>query len=59
MELTINEKAKTVTITLPLATFTSKSGKSLMLASTRGNIDAGVEFKGKAVIGSVNVYVKA
>lgn len=61
MTVTINEKEKTVTITLPLNTnpSASKSGKSLLVATTRGNINSGVQFKGKPLVVSVNAYIHA
>ena len=36
----------------------SASGKSRVLASTRGNVDVG-EYKGKRVILGLNCYIKA
>lgn len=49
-------------ITIPLAKNppTSKSGKSLMLATTNGNVKpAGLLYKGKQVSLGVNAYVPA
>ena len=45
-------------ITLPISPRTSKSGKSTVIASTAGNIAAGVEYEGQPVILGVNAYVK-
>lgn len=59
MKLTINEKAQTVTITLPLTQRPSASGKSVLLASTGGNAASGVEFDGREVIVGVNAYIPA
>jgi len=59
MKITINEKAKTVTIVLPLVNTPSKSGKSTLLATTSGNAETGVDFGGQEVIAGVNIYVPA
>jgi len=57
--LVIDEKKKTVTITLPLIHRESKSGKSYVIASTDGNIPFdGVMHKGKTVTCGVNCYIK-
>ena len=37
----------------------SKSGKSLIVASTNGNLATDVEYEGKRVIVGLNAYVKA
>lgn len=36
----------------------SASGKSLVLSSTRGNINTGVEWDGKPIVIGFNAYVK-
>jgi hypothetical protein len=59
MNVSINKKAGTITITLPLAPAPSASGKSLTLASTRGNKTSEVEYEGKQVVIGVNAYVPA
>ena len=60
MTLTIDKKAGTITLVLPLNAkpVPSKSGKSLILASTGGNIELGVH-GGKAVKVGANIYVTA
>ena len=50
------EKNK-LTITLPIEPRKSASGKTLVLASTRGNIRTGLEHEGKEVFIGVNAYV--
>lgn len=55
--LVIDEKAKTITIVLPLGEKESKSGKSLVLATTNGNVPFPAEYKGKPVICGVNCYI--
>ncbi len=45
-------------ITLPVSPRTSKSGKSMVIASTGGNINTAVEYDGKTVVIGVNAYVK-
>jgi len=56
MKVTINEKASTMTVVLPLSPVTSKSGKSLVIASTRGNQKTTATFDGKPVTLGVNAY---
>ena len=57
MEATLDEKGKTLTITLPLTPGMSKSGKSLVIASTRGNVTfPDLTYKGKPVTVGVNAY---
>jgi hypothetical protein len=60
MNLTIDKKAGTVTIVMPLNAkpVASKSGKSLILASTGGNVILGTH-GGKDVKVGLNVYVTA
>ena len=56
MKITINEKANTMTVTLPLTPGPSKSGKSMVIASTRGNQTSTATFDGKPVTVGVNAY---
>ena len=56
MKVTINEKAGTLTVVLPITPAPSKSGKSLVIASTRGNQTTTAVFDGKPVTLSVNAY---
>jgi len=56
MKVTINEKNATMTVVLPLAPAPSKSGKSLVIASTRGNQTTTATFDGKPVTLGVNAY---
>ena len=44
-------------ITLPMQERPSKSGKTIIVASTNGNIPSTVQHKGKIVIIGVNAYV--
>ena len=46
-----------LTITLPVEARKSASGKTLVIASTRGNIRTGLEYKGEQVFLGVNAYV--
>ena len=48
-----------LTITLPITRTISKSGKSVVIASTNGNQPTTLQFEGKTVIVGVNAYVKA
>lgn len=59
-KITINEKDKTITIVMALETQPepSKSGKSLTVASTRGNFKSDVRYKGEPLTVGVNVYIR-
>lgn len=46
----------TLFIELPIETYTSTSGKSLVVASTHGNKQTGVQYKGKGIVLGVNAY---
>jgi len=54
-------KAKIVedelTITMPVEARKSATGKTLVIASTRGNIRTGLEYKNSEVFLGVNAYV--
>lgn len=56
--VSIDEKAGTITLVLPLCTedIPSKSGKTLRVASTEGGMKTGVSYKGGQVTASVNCY---
>ncbi len=55
--VTIDEKKKTVTIVMPLTKPTpSKSGKTMVIATTRGNQRTDTKFDGEPVTIGVNVY---
>ena len=55
----IDDQKKTITIVLALTDPTaSKSGKTLVVASTHGNQASGINLNGKAVIVGVNAYVR-
>jgi hypothetical protein len=56
MKVTINEKTGTITVVLPLTPAPSKSGKSLVIASTRGNQVTAATFNGQPVTLGVNAY---
>ena len=56
MKVTINEKSGTMTVVLPLSPGPSKSGKSIVIASTRGNQTSTATFNGKPVTVGVNAY---
>ena len=57
----IDKKAGTMTITVPMnrKPKPSSSGKSLVLASTSGNVVTDAEHDGKPVIVGLNAYIKA
>jgi hypothetical protein len=50
---------KQIQITLDISPATSASGKSLVVASTHGNMATTEQYKGKPIIIGVNAYVKA
>ena len=55
----IDEKNNTVTITLPLADLSpSKSGKTLRVASSEGNVQTDTKYHGKPVIVGCNAYIR-
>ena len=59
MKVTINEKAKTMTIELPLQEpKPSASGKNMLIATTSGNQKTDSTYKGNQVTVSVNAYFK-
>ena len=59
-EAKIDEKAKTITLVLDMQESTpSSSGKTLVVASTHGNVPTDVEINDKPVIVGVNAYIRA
>lgn len=65
MKVTLNEKAQTMTIEIPLVVDGGKivpklsgSGKTYVLATTGGNIDTGCKFNDKPVKLGLTAYIK-
>lgn len=59
-ELTVTREGDTLMIRIPITAPTpSSSGKTLVIASTRGNQKTGVQIDGKDVYVGVNAYVYA
>ncbi len=59
LDAKIHEQAGTLTLALKLHEPTpSASGKTLVVASTHGNVSAGVKSDGHEVIVGVNAYIK-
>lgn len=59
-QATIDEQAKTITLVLDLQEPTpSASGKTLVVASTHGNVPCDVRVNGKQVVVGVNAYIRA
>ena len=61
MKVTIDQKAKTLTIVLPLRTpaTLSSTGKTLIHATTSGNKESEVAIDGQNIIVGVNAYTYA
>jgi len=60
MEVTIDEKARKMTIVMPLNKNprSSKSGKTMVIASTQGNQRTDAKYQGKEVTVGLNAYFK-
>ena len=59
LDAKIDEQAKTLTLVLRLQEPTaSASGKTLVVASTHGNVPAGVKLNDHDVIVGVNAYIR-
>lgn len=60
MKVSIDKTAKTITVVMPLEEATpSSSGKTMVVASTRGNLVSDAELaKGKPLIVGLNIYYK-
>ena len=58
MNVTIKGSKITIVLDLNVKGTPSASGKSLVYATTRGNIDAGVALGGKDLTIGVNVFAK-
>jgi len=59
MKVTIDEQAKTMTVVVDLEEpRPSASGKTLVVASTRGNVVSGAKLGGKDVVLGLNAYVR-
>lgn len=50
-------EGKTLVIRLPIEPSDSKTGKSITIASTRGNQKTDVEYEGKKIVLGVNAYI--
>ena len=50
-------KDNNLVITVPISPRTSKSGKSLVIASSSGNVQTTTEYEGKPIVVGVNAYV--
>lgn len=60
MNAIIDSKARTLTITIPIQRPTaSKSGKTLVVATTHGNVVTGATVDGKPVTIGLNAYIHA
>ena len=61
MTVALDREKGTITVTLPLYSkpVPSASGKTDVIASSRGNQSAGVKYDGREVVVGVNAYVRA
>lgn len=58
VNVSLDAKKKVLTITLPIEESISASGKSKVIASTRGNLVTSVMYEGKPLTIGVNAYIK-
>lgn len=59
-KLTVDEKAGTITLTLPISPKSKPSDKgNLVIASTRGNKTFDATYKGKVITVGCNAYIEA
>lgn len=59
MECTVDEKKKILTVVIDLEEpHKSKSGATMVIASTGGNQRTGAKYKGETVIVGLNAYYK-
>jgi len=59
-EATIDEDAKTLTLVLEMQEPSpSASGKTLVVATTHGNVPTSVQIDGKPLVVGVNAYIRA
>ena len=59
LEAKIDEQAKTLTLVMRLQEpAPSASGKTLVVASTHGNVPSGAKINGQDVIVGVNAYIR-
>lgn len=50
-------KAKHMVVTIPMIERVSKSGKTILVATTGGNVETGLEFKGEEISIGLNAYI--
>ena len=58
VELLKDGKVDVIVVTIPVTKRPSKSGKTVVVASTHGNQPTGLMIDGKPVILGLNAYVK-
>lgn len=60
IKVEVKEKEGVAIITVPLQKpVASKSGKSMVVGTTGGNVDTGAKYKGNDLIMGLNLYYKA
>jgi len=55
--MNVEIKGNELIVSLPISPRPSKSGKTILVASTSGNIKTTVDYDGKPITVSVNAYV--
>jgi hypothetical protein len=50
-------KGKTLVVSIPMVEQVSKSGKSVVVATTSGNKNTGIKYKGHEIMLGVNAYI--
>lgn len=59
MKVTIKDGILTISMPIEKKLELSKSGKSLVVASSRGNVETDVKVEGKPLYIGLNAYIKA
>ncbi len=55
--MTVEQKGNTIVITLPMTRQVSKTGKSVVIATSNGNKPTAIQVEGKTLTVGVNAYI--
>lgn len=55
--MTVEKKGDNIVITIPISKYESASGKSTVIASSKGNVTTNVMVDGKPLTVGVNCYI--